>query len=215
MENQSAALLVSAKRNKLAGATRARSSGSNIHSGNTTETVTYYITGPNSVKKGHRVPVHLDDQATAIHWAASNGYTEMASLLLNREANLNHSVSVGASEWSSRQRIPTGQSFKDCIPLDYYPTNFTSRAVVGNAFLGLECLEYPQAISTKYRFMRLEQGVNPLYFAVEGGKIEIAESLIKAGADLTTHTGTGLNALQPAVSNGDVSMAKYPTHGGD
>ncbi|KAF5670401.1 ankyrin repeat [Fusarium denticulatum] len=37
----------------------------------------------------------------------------------------------------------------------------------------------------------------------------MAESLIKPGADLTIHTGTGLNALHQAVSSGDVSMAKY------
>ncbi|ENH65270.1 hypothetical protein FOC1_g10005800 [Fusarium oxysporum f. sp. cubense race 1] len=56
--------------------------------------------------------------------------------------------------------------------------------------------------------MKLEQGANTLYFAVEGGNIDIAESLIKAGADLMTHTGIGLTALHQAVSNGDISMAK-------
>lgn len=56
--------------------------------------------------------------------------------------------------------------------------------------------------------MKLEQGANTLYFAVKGGNIDIAESLIKAGAELMTHTGTGLTALHQAVSNGDISMAK-------
>ncbi|KAL9572466.1 hypothetical protein ACKAV7_003299 [Fusarium commune] len=208
-DNHSAALLISTKRNDIAGVIRALHMGANIHSDDATETVTYYTTGPNAVKTGHRVPLHLDNQVTTIQWAAFNGHKEIVSLLLNHGADINHRVSIDAREWFIRQRLPAVQLHKDCTPLDYYPISFTSRASADNAFFGLRCLGSPQAVDNQYRFMKLEQGANTLYFAVEGGNIDIAESLIKAGADLMTHTGTGLNALHQAVSNGDVSMAKY------
>ncbi|KAH7226682.1 ankyrin repeat-containing domain protein [Fusarium oxysporum] len=168
-DNHSAALLVSAKRNDIAGVIRALHIGANIHSDDATETVTYYTTGPNAIKTGHRVPLQLENQATAIHWAAFNGHKEIVSLLLNHGASINHRVSIDAR---------------------------------------LRYLGSPQAVDNQYRFMKLEQGANTLYFAVEGGNIDIAESLIKAGADLMTHTGIGLTALHQAVSNGDLSMAK-------
>ncbi|KAH7211729.1 ankyrin repeat-containing domain protein [Fusarium oxysporum] len=168
-DNHSAALLVSAKRNDIAGVIRALHIGANIHSDDATETVTYYTTGPNAIKTGHRVPLQLDNQVTAFHWAAFNGHKEIVSLLLNHGASINHRVSIDAR---------------------------------------LRCLGSPQAVDNQYRFMKLEKGANTLYFAVKGGNIDIAESLIKAGADLMTHTGTGLTALHQAVSNGDISMAK-------
>ncbi|KAI3587589.1 ankyrin repeat-containing domain protein [Fusarium oxysporum f. sp. albedinis] len=168
-DNHSAALLVSAKRNDIAGVIRALHIGANIHSDDATETVTYYTTGPNAIKTGYRVPLQLENQATAIHWAAFNGHKEIVSLLLNHGASINHRVSIGTR---------------------------------------LRCLGSLQAVDNQYRFMKLEQGANTLYFAVKGGNIDIAESLIKAGAELMTHTGTGLTALHQAVSNGDISMAK-------
>ncbi|KAF4496186.1 hypothetical protein FAGAP_7674 [Fusarium agapanthi] len=208
-ENQSAALLISAKRGEIAGVMQALDVGANIRSDDATETVTYYTTGPNAVKTGHRVPLHLDNQVTAIHWAAFNGHTDIVSLLLNHGANINHRVRIDARERFTLPRLPADQQDQDCSVIDYYPFTFANRALAHNAFLGLRCLGSPQAVDNQYRFMKLEQGANPLYFAVEGGNIEIAEYLIEAGADLTTHTGTGLNALHQAVSNGDVSMAKY------
>ncbi|EGU88826.1 hypothetical protein FOXB_00669 [Fusarium oxysporum f. sp. conglutinans Fo5176] len=169
-DNHSAAFLVSAKRNGIAGVIRALHIGANFHSDDATETVTYYTTGPNAIKTGHRVPLQLENQVTAIHWAAFNGHKEIVPLLLNHRANINHRVSIDAR---------------------------------------LRYLGSPQAVDNQYRFMKLEQGANTLYFAVEGGNIDIAESLIKAGADLMTDTGIGLTALHQAVSNGDISMAKY------
>jgi len=213
-DNHSAAFLVSAKRNGIAGVIRALHIGANFHSDDATETVTYYTTGPNAIKTGHRVPLQLDNQVTAIHWAAFNGHKEIVSLLLNHGASINHRASIDAREWFIRQRLPAVQLNKDCTALDYYPISSTRRAVADNAFLGLRCLGSPQAVDNQYRFMKLEQGANTLYFAVKGGNIDIAESLIKAGADLMTHTGTGLTALHQAVSNGDISMAKDVLMGG-
>ncbi|KAM5517154.1 hypothetical protein FOXYSP1_04105 [Fusarium oxysporum f. sp. phaseoli] len=198
-DNNSAALLVSAKRNDIAGVIRALHIGANIHSDDATETVTYYTTRPNAIKTGHRVPLQLDNQVTAIHWAAFNGHKEIVSLLLNHGASINHRASIDAREWFIRQRLPAVQLNKDCTALDYYPISSTRRAVADNAFLGLRCLGSPQAVDNQYRFMKLEQGANTLYFAVKGGNIDIAESLIKAGADLMTHTGTGLTALHQAT----------------
>ncbi|KAG5764339.1 hypothetical protein H9Q72_007589 [Fusarium xylarioides] len=208
-DNQSAALLVSAKRGEIAGVIRALEVGASIRSDDETETVTYYTTGPNAIKAGHRVPLSLDNQVTAIHWAAFNGHKDIVSLLLNYGANINHRVSIDVGEWSIQRILPADQQDQDCCILDYYPFNFANRAVALNALLGWGCLVSPQAVDNQYKLMKLEQGANPLYFAVEGGSIETAEYLIKAGADLMTHTGTGLNALHQAVSNGDVSMAKY------
>ncbi|KAJ0154265.1 hypothetical protein HZ326_3332 [Fusarium oxysporum f. sp. albedinis] len=207
-DNHSAALLVSAKRNDIAGVIRALHIGANIHSDDATETVTYYTTGPNAIKTGYRVPLQLENQATAIHWAAFNGHKEIVSLLLNHGASINHRVSIGTREWFIRQKLPAVQLYKNCTVLDEYPISSTRRAVADNAFLGLRCLGSLQAVDNQYRFMKLEQGANTLYFAVKGGNIDIAESLIKAGAELMTHTGTGLTALHQAVSNGDISMAK-------
>ncbi|KAK2483912.1 hypothetical protein H9L39_05704, partial [Fusarium oxysporum f. sp. albedinis] len=157
---------------------------------------------------GYRVPLQLENQATAIHWAAFNGHKEIVSLLLNHGASINHRVSIGTREWFIRQKLPAVQLYKNCTVLDEYPISSTRRAVADNAFLGLRCLGSLQAVDNQYRFMKLEQGANTLYFAVKGGNIDIAESLIKAGAELMTHTGTGLTALHQAVSNGDISMAK-------
>ncbi|KAF5626584.1 hypothetical protein F52700_8646 [Fusarium sp. NRRL 52700] len=207
-DNQSATLILSAKRGEIAGVLQALDGGANIRSDYATETVTYYTTGPNAVKTGHRVPLNLDNQVNSIFWAAFNRHNDIVSLLLNHGANINHRVRIDAREWLTRPRLPTDQQDQDCAIIDHYPFTFANRAVAYHAFLGLRCLGSPQAIDNQCRFMKLEQGANPLCFAVEGGNIEIAEYLIEAGAGLTTHTGTGLNALHQAVSNGDVSMAK-------
>ncbi|KAF4960960.1 hypothetical protein FGADI_610 [Fusarium gaditjirri] len=93
-DNQSTALLVSAKRNDIAGVIRALHMGANIHSDDATETVTYNTTGPNAIKTGHRVPLYLEKKVTAIHWSPFNGHKEIVSLLLNHGTDINHMVSI-------------------------------------------------------------------------------------------------------------------------
>ncbi|KAK2923928.1 Ankyrin repeat [Fusarium oxysporum f. sp. vasinfectum] len=115
-DNNSAALLVSAKRNDIAGVIRALHIGANIHSDDATETVTYYTTRPNAIKTGHRVPLQLDNQVTAIHWAAFNGHKEIVSLLLNHGASINHRASIDARSEQRRHKHGKGCTYGGIDP---------------------------------------------------------------------------------------------------
>ncbi|RSL73789.1 hypothetical protein CEP54_000069 [Fusarium duplospermum] len=54
----------------------------------------------------------------------------------------------------------------------------------------------------------LEEGANPLYFAVATGNVQIARLLIEAGSSFTTHLGTDVSALHQACRNGDIPMVQ-------
>ncbi|KAF5705601.1 hypothetical protein FMUND_12041 [Fusarium mundagurra] len=107
-ENQSAALLVSAKCGEIAGVIWALEAGANIRSDDKTEAVAYYTAGPNAIKTGHRVPLNHDNQVTAIHWTAFNGHTDIVSLLLNHGANINHRVSIDVGLNALHQAVSNG-----------------------------------------------------------------------------------------------------------
>ncbi|KAF9768737.1 hypothetical protein IL306_013918 [Fusarium sp. DS 682] len=204
-DNQSAAFLISAKRNNIAGAKRALEAGADINSGDMTESVTYYKVGLNVPKKGHRVPINLRDQVTALHWAAYNGHEEMVYFLLDSGADINHRVRIDSAEWHNHQRIPSSKPFMNSEPLDHYTLRFASKAVTDSVWLAKDCL---QGVDEQYRTMALEQGANPLYFAIQSGNVDMADFLIAKGANFITHTGIGLNALHQAASNGDIRMVK-------
>ncbi|KAF4344300.1 hypothetical protein FBEOM_1694 [Fusarium beomiforme] len=212
-DNQSAALLISAKRNNVAGAKRALQEGADIKSRDMTESITYYNTKiivpknlkPFPVKEEYRVPIDLRDQATALHWAAFNGHIEMVNFLLQNGADINQRVRVDSAEWSNSKRVAECMSYPINQFLDHYHLIFANEAVADSSW---EMLDLLDGVDDTFGFMTLEHGANPLYFAIQGGHVDMADFLITKRADLTTHTGAGINALHQAVSNGDLTMVK-------
>ncbi|CVK97066.1 uncharacterized protein FMAN_11298 [Fusarium mangiferae] len=96
-------------RGEIAGVIWALDVGASIHSDDATEAVTYCTTSPNAVKTGHMVPLNLENQVTAIHWAAFDGHKKIELLLLTHGANISHRVRIDAHERLTRPRLPADQ----------------------------------------------------------------------------------------------------------
>ncbi|KAF4451833.1 hypothetical protein F53441_5152 [Fusarium austroafricanum] len=214
-DNNSAALMIAAKQGNMAAATRSLDANADINAGDVTESVRFHIlahtiegSSITPIKGGFRVPLDLKDQVTALHWAVWNDHKDIVSLLLSRGADVNHRVRIDTTEWSNRLGLvpsPSDYNVAQESILNQFPLRFCNRAVAWNACMTEAALE---AVDPDSSVMVLEQGANPLYFAVQAGNWDMAELLIVAGADFNTHLGTGINALHQALSNCDLNMVR-------
>ncbi|KAL6354787.1 hypothetical protein LRP88_12134 [Fusarium phalaenopsidis] len=57
-------------------------------------------------------------------------------------------------------------------------------------------------------YKTIEQGANPLYFALLAGNIEMSEFLINAGSSMNTHLGTDTTALHQACQRGNIELVR-------
>jgi ankyrin repeat protein len=199
--NMSAALLISAKLNNRAGVKKSLEAGAEVHTGDTTESMTYYIETPERVKSSW-IPLNLRDQATALHWAACYGHKDIVLFLLDRDADINYRVRLDTAEWQNRQ--DSGRPTRQLI-LDHYPISFCTDDIAIQVDTACETLE---GIDPNIVRLKMEQGANPLYFAIDSRCYDMAELLIESGASMITHTGSKTHALHQAVSNCDLDMVK-------
>ncbi|KAM0199492.1 hypothetical protein ACHAPI_003253 [Fusarium lateritium] len=197
--NMSAALLISARLNNLAAVRQSLDAGADVHTGDTTASMTYSV----PILKGNQgywIPLNIRDQATALHWAAYKGHQDIVSLLLQRGADINYRVRLDIAESQYRQdsaaRHPTPEN---------YPIDFCSDDVAILVEMACETLE---GIDSDIVRLKMEQGANPLYFAIHGRRCDTAELLIRSGASMITHTGSRSHALHQAVANCDLNMVK-------
>ncbi|RSL50225.1 hypothetical protein CEP53_008884 [Fusarium sp. AF-6] len=177
-EINSSALILSTKKNNISGMTIALSCGADVHAGDQSTA----IWGPFNELLGVRsfTALKLKDQATPLHWAAINGNVEAMQFLLQQEnVDINHRV----GGIFPRPSKPVEEVVRHAESALW----FTKESIIRET---------------------LEQGANPLYFAVSAGTLQIAKLLIEAGSSFTTHLGTGVSALHQACRNGDVSMVK-------
>ncbi|KAM5356489.1 hypothetical protein ACJ41O_003135 [Fusarium nematophilum] len=204
--NESSAMMISAKRGNIAALTKSLERGASVHVGDCTETVVIQVPPIlGDLRMTNRkiwVPLKLRGQVTAIHWAAYLGHHDVLDILLKHGAEADSRVSVDHMD-PNGEAIQIKSRRRD-MEFDY-PINFRCRPFVGT----LERLAAPMAgIRTLFRQQVLEQGANPLYFALLTGQVEVARSLIRAGSSLLTHIGTGVHALHQAVDKLDVEMVR-------
>jgi ankyrin repeat protein len=199
--NMSAALLISAKLNNVAGVRQSLDARADVHTGDTTEPMKYYIKTPGRTQ-GFWIPLNLKDQVTALHWAAYMGHRDIVSLLMQRGADINYRVRLDIAEWQNQR-----DSARLARPrlLDHYPLRFCSDEIAIHVDMACKTLE---GIDPDIVRLKMEQGANPLYFAIQNRNCDMAEFLINRGASMNTHTGTRSHALHQAVTNCDLDMVK-------
>ncbi|SPJ70533.1 uncharacterized protein FTOL_00261 [Fusarium torulosum] len=199
--NMSAALLISAKLNNLAGVGQSLDAGADVHTGDTTESMTYYIKTPER-RRGFWIPLNLKDQVTALHWATYKGHKDIVSLLLQRGADINYRVRLDIAEWQNRR-----DSDWPARPrvLDHYPVSFCGDDIAIHVDMACKTLE---GIDSDIVRLKMEQGANTLYFAIHSRSCDMAEFLVNNGASMITHTGSRTHALHQAVTNCDLDMVR-------
>ncbi|CEF74218.1 unnamed protein product [Fusarium graminearum] len=192
--NNSAALLRSAKNGSLGGVRRPIEAGADITTGDTTESIVFSdINGEvEGLFLNTWYPLDLSDQVTTLHWAAYLGHNNVVSLLLEHGADVNHRVRVEFIDDAIERHSGHEEDLKS------YPVKLSCDVLTDNLEHSLICLE---GIPKEVARWTLEHGANPLYFAIEGGNWDTVKLLIDAGADFVTHTGGGIHALHQAVSN--------------
>jgi ankyrin repeat protein len=132
------------------------------------------------VQQGVSVNIAQGDGMTALHWAASKGNAEMASLLLRARANVNAVTRIGA----------------------YTPLHVASE--VGSAPVVQALLKAgadPKAATTT--------GVTPLHLAAMAGSVGAITALVDAGADVNAKEPQwGQTPLMLAAAQGRVEAIK-------
>lgn len=196
--NMSAALLISAKLNNIAGVEKSLDAGADVHTGDTTESMIETSERGNS----SWVPLNLRDQVTALHWAVYNGHGRIVLFLLERGADINYRVRLDTAEWENRKESGRPGRF---FLLDHYTISFCTDDVAIQVDKACKTLE---GIDPDIVRLKMEQGANPLHFAIDNRRCDMAELLIKSGASMITHTGTKTHALHQAVSNCHLDMVK-------
>ncbi|WAO94912.1 Hypothetical protein NCS54_01251500 [Fusarium falciforme] len=197
--NYTSSLLISAKRNNVAGIAMALSHGADPHIGDRTTAVSWTF-GEHIGRKDWKA-LNLEDQATPLHWAALNGHIEAMELLLkHNDANINHRVRIDTSvaRYRSIGCRRRAAKFLQVFPFPDKPVQEVT-AYIRHGLWGVDdsiCYE------------TIEQGANPLYFALLAGNVEMSEFLINAGSSMDTHLGTGTTALHQACQRGSVELVK-------
>lgn len=195
--NMSAALLISAKLNNIAGVEKSLDAGADVHTGDTTESMRYSEQGNSSW-----IPLNIRDQVTALHWAAYKGHKRIVLFLLERGADINYRVRLDTAEWQNRK--DSGRPGRHIL-LDHYIISFCTDDVAIQVDMACNTLK---GIDPDIVRLMMEQGANPLHFAIDSRRCDMAELLIKSGASMITHTGSKTHALHQAVSNCDLDMVK-------
>lgn len=197
--NYSSSLIISAKTNNLAGISMALSHGADPHIGDRTTAVSW-IFGENFGRKDWKA-LNLQDQATPLHWAALNGHIEAMGLLLqHKDADVNHRVRVDTSvaRYKSIGCRRRAAKFLQVFPFPDKPVQEVTTYIRHGLW----------GVDDSVCYETIEQGANPLYFALLVGNIEMAEFLINAGSSLDTHLGTDTTALHQACQRGNIELVR-------
>ncbi|KAM0429590.1 hypothetical protein ACHAPT_006186 [Fusarium lateritium] len=200
--NHSSALMLSAKTGNTAAITMALHHGADIHAGDRS-TAASWVFGDTSGCKVWK-PLELEDQVTALHWAAFKGHVPAAKLLMERGADVNHRVRVDTSVgmYRSIEIKRLAAKFMEVFPFPSKPVQHVAARIQEGLW----------GVDDSIMCQTLERGANPLYFALLAGHYEMAQLLIKAGASTETHLGTQVNALHQACDSGNVEMVKLILH---
>ncbi|KAI8713388.1 hypothetical protein NCS52_01283100 [Fusarium sp. LHS14.1] len=196
-DNHTSSLLISAKKNNVAGIAMALSHGADPHTGDRTTAVSWTF-GQHFGGKGWKA-LNLENQATPLHWAALNGHIKAMKLLLeHKDADINHRVRVDTSVARYRSIRCRGRAakFSQAFAFPDKPvqevTEYLRRGLWG--------------VNDSICYETIEKGANPLYFALLAGNVEMSEFLIKAGSSIQTHLGTGTTALHQACQRGSIEL---------
>ncbi|MEM7590118.1 MAG: sigma-70 family RNA polymerase sigma factor [Cyanobacteria bacterium P01_A01_bin.83] len=166
-------------------------------------------------------------QSTALHWAASGGHLEVVKLLVKHEAKLNvtdnwnNLTPIG---WTTILRYDHGdcpmgnehQEIREYLlnrgaNLDIFSAiilNDYQRVLTIAANSRSE--RKPRLLKAGYCSQVLQQrlgfalgGLQPLHYAIQEGKTEIAKLLIEQGADLLAKSYLGITPLCMAIQQGN------------
>ncbi|EEU42067.1 uncharacterized protein NECHADRAFT_85933 [Fusarium vanettenii 77-13-4] len=197
-DNYTSSLLISAKRNNIAGISMALSHGADPHIGDRTTAVSWTF---KHLGWKHWYVLNLEEQATPLHWAALNGHIEAMKLLLeHKDADINHRVRIDTSVARYRSIGCRGRAdkFLEVFPFPDKPVQEVT-AYIRHGLWGVD---------DSICYDTIEKGANPLYFALLAGNVEMSAFLIKAGSSLQTHLGTGTTALHQACQRGSIELVR-------
>ncbi|KAL2670708.1 hypothetical protein Neosp_014507 [[Neocosmospora] mangrovei] len=197
-DNHTSSLLISTKRNNLAGISMALSHGADPHIGDRITAVSFTF---KHFGWGCWHVLNLEDQATPLHWAALNGHIEAMKLLLeHKDADINHRVRVDTSvaRYRSIGCKKRADKFLEVFPFPDKPVQEVT-AYIRRGLWGVD---------DSICYATIEKGANPLYFALLAGNVEMSEFLIKAGSSMQTHLGTGITALHQACQRGSIELVR-------
>ncbi|EXF86338.1 hypothetical protein CFIO01_00035 [Colletotrichum fioriniae PJ7] len=202
--NYASSLLLSAKKGHYFGVAKSLRYGADANMKDHTEFTIDHTPYEETYQQTSRCP--LETNLTALHWAAFNRDEKSLALLLQHGAD----VSLRTDIWARRPSTTIGDKFAcQAYNLAYLSFAPTLKAIPSS--------EYSLGVLSE----RLRLGANALYFAFafaaddqEGSYTRTVTSvpvravmdlLIAAGASLTTHESTQLNALHQAGANWDAA----------
>ncbi|KAI3536756.1 hypothetical protein CSPX01_10653 [Colletotrichum filicis] len=202
--NYASSLLLSAKKGNYFGIAKSLRYGADANMKDHTEFTIDHTPYEETYQQTSRCPLKTD--LTALHWAAFNRDEKSLALLLQHGAD----VGLRTDVWAYHPGTTIGDKFAcQAFNLAYLSFAPTLKAIPSS--------EYSLGVLSE----RLRLGANALYFAFafaaddqEGSYTrtvasvpvrEVMDLLIAAGASLTTHESTQLNALHQACANWDAA----------
>jgi ankyrin repeat protein len=148
-------------------------------------------------------------QDTALMLAARTGKTDAVKVLLDNGAQVNVVETWGGTTplmWAVSERHLDAVKMLIAKGASVNVRSYFVPSAHGRGFEGAT----PEAPNPKHSVEELAGGwLTPLMFAAREGDLEIARTLVAAGADLNAIAGDGKDALGMAVFNGQYELASF------